>query len=196
MGETTDVERALAAATRDLAASRRPFALVGGLAVSTRAEVRFTRDLDFAVVVSEDREAEELVLALRSAGYSPVATVEQEARSRLATVRLMSPHGVKVDLLFASSGIEREAAERATPVKLPAAGDIPVARAEELLAMKVLSMTPQRLQDRLDGRSLLACNPGIDLDCVRENLRLVRERGFDRGEDLEAKLEELLRDMR
>jgi len=192
MDERTDVERALATATRDLAASGRPFALVGGLAVSVRAEVRFTRDVDFAVAVSDDDEAEELVGALRARGYSPVATVEHEARGRLATVRLMSPYGVKIDLLFASSGLEREAAERATVLKLPETGEIPVARAEELLAMKVLSMTDRRLQDRLDGRNLLAHNPDIDLDCVRENLQLVRERGFDRGEDLDAKLEGLL----
>jgi hypothetical protein len=48
-----------------LPASLRPrgkrFALVGGLAVSVRAEVRFTRDVDLAVAVSSDAEAESLV---------------------------------------------------------------------------------------------------------------------------------------
>jgi hypothetical protein len=58
--------------------------------------------------------------------------------------------------------------------------------------MKVLSMTDRRLQDRLDGLQLIACNPNLDLARVRENLRLIRERGYDRGEDLDSKLASLL----
>lgn len=42
--------------------------------------------------------------ALKSRGYT-VASVEHEAQSRLATIRLRSPQGVKIDLLFASSGM-------------------------------------------------------------------------------------------
>jgi len=37
------------------------WALVGGLAVSVRTEPRFTRDLDLAVAVADDRAAEDLV---------------------------------------------------------------------------------------------------------------------------------------
>jgi hypothetical protein len=50
---------------------------------------------------------------------------------RLSTVRLFSPQGVTVDLLFASSGIEAEIVARATDVDVPAVGTIRVARAEE-----------------------------------------------------------------
>ena len=58
--------------------------------------------------------------------------------------------------------------------------------------MKVLSMTDKRLQDRLDALRLVQCNPQIDLPRVRENLRLIADRGFDRGQDLTAKFESLL----
>src|SRR5215472_13609104 len=102
MTDPTRVELALAALVRDLRAEGRTFALVGGLAVSVRAEVRFTRDVDVAVVVADDAQAEALVFALRDKGYRPLATVEHEARRRLATAHLLSPHGVKADLLFAS----------------------------------------------------------------------------------------------
>lgn len=118
--------------------------------------------------------------------------MEHEARKRLATVRLLSPQGVKVDLLFASSGIEGEVIARASRVSLPGVGDLAVASAEHLLAMKVLSMTEQRLQDRLDARQLLTYNPGLDLGEVRRSLALIESRGFDRGQDLEAKLSSLL----
>jgi len=53
---------------------------------------------------------------------------------------LMSPSGVKVDLLFASSGIEAEIVDRTTPTDFEGAGSVPVANAEELLAMKVSSI--------------------------------------------------------
>lgn len=191
MSDVTVVEQALAAAATDLASTGQQFALVGGLAVSVRAEIRFTRDVDFAVSVRDDSEAEAVVYSLRSRGYRAIASVEHETRERLATVRLLSPRAVKVDLLFASSGIESEIVSRAVVVELPA-GAIPIARAEELLAMKVLSMTDERLQDRLDARQLLLHNPGLDIQQVRQNLRDITARGFHREQDLEAKLEPLL----
>jgi hypothetical protein len=191
MDEGTAVERALIGAAADLAAAGKRFALVGGLAVSVRSEVRFTRDVDLAVSVVDDVEAEGLVYTLRNHGYTAVATVEHETRHRLSTVRLMSPPGVKVDLLFASSGLEAEVVERATGVRLGAAGNVAVAQAEELLALKVLSMTEQRLQDRSDAQQLLLHNPNLDIERVRQNLRLISERGFDRGQNLQEKLASL-----
>ena len=188
-------EQAVAAICLELASRRRQFALVGGLAVSVRAEVRFTRDVDIAVRVEDDADAEALVHELRSVGYVPVASVEQEAVQRLATVRFISPQGVKVDLLFASSGIEHEIVERATSVELGAPGVVPVANAEDLLAMKILSMSETRLQDRIDAQRLLQFTPDLDLDVVREHLRRITQRGFARQQDLFAKLESVLADV-
>jgi hypothetical protein len=186
-------ELALADVCRALVLCGRRFALVGGLAVSVRAEVRFTRDVDLVVLVADDAEAESLIYELRSAGYSAVASVEHETRHRLSTVRLMSPSGVKVDLLFASSGIEQEIVDGATPIDLGSAGIIPVASAEELLAMKILSMTDTRLQDRIDAQQLLQFTPELDLSVVRERLNRITERGYAREQDLPAKLASVLR---
>lgn len=44
-------ETTLATIARELRDRKIRFALVGGLAVSLRAEVRFTRDVDLAIVV-------------------------------------------------------------------------------------------------------------------------------------------------
>jgi len=189
----TAPERALAAITRELDARNRRFALVGGLAVSVRAEVRFTRDVDIAVVAADDADAEQLVLELRQCGYRPVARVEHETMHRLSTVRLLGSDEVKVDLLFASSGLEPEIVDGATRVDVAAAGSIPVAAAEELVAMKVLSMTEVRLQDRLDAQRLLQLVPDLSLNRVRTDLQRIAERGFDRGQDLTSKLNSLLR---
>ena len=59
--------------------------------------------------------------------------------------------------------------------------------------MKVLSMTDRRLQDRIDAERLVQCNPAMDLSRVRDNLRLISERGFDRGQDLQEKLASVLK---
>lgn len=176
----------------DLIAEGCDCALVGGLAVSVRAEVRFTRDVDLAVAVQDDTEAELLVSRLRQRGYSPLATVEHDTQQRLSTVRLGSKSGVKVDLLFASCGIEQETVSRSTILEMPDIGAISVARAEELLAMKILSMDDRRLQDQIDARRLVSRNPDLDLAAVRANLAAIRERGFHRGQDLDAKLQGIL----
>jgi hypothetical protein len=191
MTEVAAPERALRAILLALAARGRTFALVGGLAVSIRAEVRFTRDVDLAVPVDDDADAEALVRELTACGYRPLALVEHEITKRLSTVRLAAPEGVVIDLLFASSGLEREIASRAEPMDLPEIGTVPVARAEELLAMKVLSMRDARLQDRLDAQRLVEVGD-VDIAAVRADLALIRERGFDRGQDLEAKLASVL----
>lgn len=161
--------------------------------MSVRAEVRFTRDVDIAVVVDDDADAEQLVLELRQCGYRAVASVEHETMHRLSTVRLVGGDDVKVDLLFASSGLEPEIVDGAAPVEVAAAGSIPVAAAEELVAMKVLSMTEVRLQDRLDAQRLLQLVPDLNLNRVRADLKRIAERGFDRGQDLHSKLDSLLR---
>ncbi|MBX3184972.1 MAG: nucleotidyl transferase AbiEii/AbiGii toxin family protein [Polyangiaceae bacterium] len=185
MSDVSAPERALASIANELTSRGRQFALVGGLAVSVRAEVRFTRDVDIAVLVSSDADAEMLVRDLP--GYRPIAVVEHDALHRLSTVRLESPEGVVVDLLFASTGLEQEIVSRAEPMELPHVGTLRVARGEELLAMKILSMRESRLKDRIDAEQLLAVG-GVDLEVVRADLALIRARGFSRGEDLEGKL--------
>lgn len=82
---TNDLVQALEEATAHLDAFGRPWCLVGGLAVGVRVEPRFTRDLDLAISVADDAQAESLVLRLRSSGYEVLAMLEQNATGRLAT---------------------------------------------------------------------------------------------------------------
>lgn len=62
-------------------------ALVGGLAVSAWTEPRFTRDVDLAVAVSSDAQAEGLIHQLQQRGFRLTALVEQVGTGRLATAR-------------------------------------------------------------------------------------------------------------
>ncbi len=75
----TSLETALRQIHNDLTDAHVSFALVGGLAVSARTEPRFTRDVDLAVALASDAEAERLILRLRHCDYRVEAVVEQEA---------------------------------------------------------------------------------------------------------------------
>lgn len=111
---SSPLESVLATVAADLDALGVSWAVVGGLAVSARAEPRLTRDVDIAVAVRDDAQAELLTRALMNLGYQVLAHLELTATSRLATVRFLppssDPNRVVVDLLFASSGIEPEIA--------------------------------------------------------------------------------------
>lgn len=184
---------ALADIVRDLRDMGVRFGIVGGLAVSVRGEVRTTRDVDIAIAI-EQEGLERLVVELRDRGYEIYKLVEHETADRTATVRLFQRHGVLVDLIAASSGIEAEVVDASTELTLDAVGPVPVARAEELLALKVLSLSVRRPQDAVDAQGLLRTNPDLDLDRVRMLLDRIGERGFARGQDLVGKLVAVLRD--
>ncbi|TXD34510.1 nucleotidyl transferase AbiEii/AbiGii toxin family protein [Lujinxingia vulgaris] len=55
------------------------WALVGGLAVSCYVDPRFTRDIDVAVAVKNDADAESFLHAWQSRGYVLSAVMEQDA---------------------------------------------------------------------------------------------------------------------
>jgi predicted nucleotidyltransferase len=179
----------------DLAASRAPYALVGGLAVSSRTEPRFTRDLDLAVAVKSDSDAEGLIRFLKARGYRIDTLVEQEAVDRLATVRLI-PSGeptVVVDLLFASSGIEPEIVAAAEPVEIIEGVVVRIATIAHLIATKVLSRDDNRRpQDRMDLVGLLKAAGESDIIAARDALNTIQERGFNRGKDLPLELADIL----
>ncbi len=85
----TRIDDLISRAVRDLRDQGCALALVGDLAVSARAEPRFTRDIDVALSVASDEAAESMLFGLQNRGYTLVATVEQEHVNRLATARLL-----------------------------------------------------------------------------------------------------------
>jgi hypothetical protein len=172
------------------------WALVGGIAVSVRAEPRFTRDVDIAVSVESDREAERLIGDLRGVGYDILETVEQETTGRFATARLLPPGGdsgsVIVDLLFASSGIESEVVAMAEPLEVLPGLTVPVAGLPELIALKLLARDDEaRPQDASDLVALAPLATVRDFESARLLVRLIEDRNFHRGRDLSGELERL-----
>ena len=187
--------RALSDAVSHVSAAGFDFAVVGGLAVSAWSEPRFTRDVDLAVAVQSDLEAESLVSRLIARGYDVIAQVEQEHTGRLATVRLVpTPQettGLVVDLLFASSGIEPEIVRDAQNLELFSGLTVRVARVEHLLALKLLSRDDSRPQDQVDIVALLGVSTAEQLGECRRALMLIEERGYARDKHLLEEFEQL-----
>jgi Nucleotidyl transferase AbiEii toxin, Type IV TA system len=172
------------------------WSVVGGLAVVVRGEPRFTRDADLAVAVTSDAEAESLVRWLLGRGYSVLATVEQQAMGRLATVRLLPPgedaEGIVLDLLFASSGIEPEVTTTSEVLEILPGLELPIARTSHLIALKVLSRDDvRRPTDLADLRSLIKRASPTDLQEAERLLVLITERGYHRDRDLLPSFQQL-----
>jgi hypothetical protein len=194
----TALDDLLARAVADLRALGHEPALVGGLAVSARAEPRFTRDLDLAVAVADDRKAEALVNALALRGYRVVAVVEQETTGRMATVRLenRATPGIIVDLLLATTGIEAEIVRDAEVLRVAAGVQMRVAAIGHLIALKVLSADDRRRpQDRIDLKALFAVAGPADVQLAVASLRLITDRGCHRGRDLQSLFEQWRREL-
>ena len=137
----TDLEQALRQLVADLGTIDASYALVGGLAVSIRAEPRLTRDADVAISVDDDADAEAVINQLIEIGYRPHATIEHETSGRLAAVRLTHNQrsATIVNLLFASCGIEPEIVEDAEELEVLPGLIVPVASKGHLIAMKLLA---------------------------------------------------------
>lgn len=190
------IEAALRAAVADLRELQRSFALLGGFAVSARSEPRTTKDVDFAVVVQGDDDAEQLAFQLSQRGYVVQVTVEHMRSRRLATIRTASPSGAIVDLLFASSGIEPEIVAAATAIDFLGDFQIPVASTGHLIATKVLARDDRhRPQDRIDLHALFKVASDADLAQARAALQLVTSRGYARDRDLIAELSRALAEL-
>lgn len=175
----------------DLETIGRRWCVIGGLAVSARTEPRFTRDVDVAVAVPGDPDAESVVHRLIQRGYRTLGVIEQQAVGRLATVRLVPPlggeEGVVADLLFASSGIEDEVTAAAERLELFPRVVVPVATIGHLLALKVLSFDDERRpQDRVDIVALLREAGPDELARARTAVDLIVARGAHRGRDLRS----------
>lgn len=177
------------------------FALVGGLAYGARAEPRFTRDIDLTLIADTEEQAEHITGQLIRAGYIPEMEIANRHTGALATFRMRYRRplaGIPVeqspfiDLLFSHCGIEREIISAATPTEPFPGITLPTATVPYLIAMKVLSESDRRLQDRIDLQNLIAVATQEDLDIVPGLLDLIDQRGFANDKDLQAVFNRLL----
>ncbi len=192
----TGIEGAFRSLVADLRRCDVEFALVGGWAVSARAEPRLTVDIDIAAAVDDDEQAATLIAAMTGLGYRPGAVTEQDVTGRLATVRLTHrdrPHLV-IDMLFASCGIEQEIVADAEPLEVLPGLVVPVARSGHLIAMKLLARDDrERPTDYDDLLSLIATAGADELARAEAAVGLITDRGANRDRDLLAALATIIR---
>lgn len=196
----TPLDAALIRIATDLDSLGVRWALIGALALAARAEPRQTTDVDVAMLVGSDHEAESVIRTLLGRGYSVFSQLEQKAGGRLAGMRLLSPGAdlerVTVDLLFAFSGIEPEVVEAAELLEVLPGLSIPVVRLGHLLALKVLA-AEERRKDLVDIPLLLAVADEKDLLEARKAVDLIARRPTYQGDrDLVEALTEHVREFK
>lgn len=120
------------------------YLVVGGLAVVVVGEPRTTADADAVVFVSPD-EAEALISAAASAGFTLDAQVERERLARTGTIRLRSGY-FQFDLITASLPFEDQALARANWHTLLGMR-LPFPTPEDLILFKVLAGRDKDLLD-------------------------------------------------
>lgn len=180
-----DVLRDLAGAMRDVGAR---WYLFGAQAALIHGAARLTADIDATVSWQPD-EMGPLLAALQSHGFEP-RPAPPDFIERTRVVPLVHATGIQTDLVLGGPGLEETFLERAVERELEGVR-VPVATAEDLIAMKVLG---GRAKDLEDVRALLAANSGrLDLAHVRSVLRRL-EQALDRS-DLIAALDAALSDV-
>ena len=185
----TALEKALKETRRVLDEEQKPYALIGGLAISARATPRFTHDVDFALFCS-DAEAESLVGSLVRRGWSVDALLMTKSTNKIATVRLTPPRSnVLVDLLFDFTGIERQIVSSATRALVRNGQTMAVATRAHLMAMKVLAF---RDKDKMDIDYLLDRAKKTEIAVARRALAEMSRAGKGAGRDLVGDLDALL----
>lgn len=96
---------------------------------------------------------------------------------------------VFIDLLFASTGIEKEVFEGSNPIEIFPELSLPVASRPALIALKVLSADPdRRSKDITDLQHLLANSSVVEIATSRILLDMITERGYNRDKDLQKDL--------
>lgn len=181
---------ALAEIRDDLFDLGQGIALIGGLAVTTHTDPRTTRDVDLAVGVSGDAEAERLIRDLKARGYREIEIRENQVTGRLALVQLEAPSelapGTRLDLLFGFTGIEEEIVDAAESLEILRGLVMPVARIGHLVALKVHA---DRRRDRDDGEALIRVADAEELKLAREALAQIALRNDLDTEGLDQRLD-------
>ena len=164
------------------------WALIGGLAISAQTDPRFTEDIDVNLFLPTDNEVEQLIFTLQRKGWIAETILEQAYfdNNIIATVRFLTPKSstVHVDILFASSGIEKEIIEQAEMIEIFQGIVIPIAQIGHLLALKILSESPERPRDTPDIKNLISYATESDVRLAKESCQLISTRGFHRQRDL------------
>ncbi len=138
-------------------------AIIGGVAVSLRAEPRVTADVD-AIIWGESASARQIVDEAQKLGIrSRVENILEDARTILVLRLVEESTLTNVDVSLAYSGFEREAIDAASRIDVPG-GSLSIPSVEDLVIMKAVAHRPR---DVVDIALLAETYPDLDESRVR-----------------------------
>lgn len=149
----------------------------GAQAALVHGAARMTADVDVTVFPG-DQSIETLVQAIEAAGFELSGVDADFVRETRVVPLVHLVTGVNADVVIAGPGIEELFCSRAELADLGGA-TVPVAAAEDVIAMKILSGRPK---DRDDVIAIIAAQgPDLNEQRVRETLELL-EKALDRSD--------------
>lgn len=138
-----------------------PWALIGGAALPARGRVRGTRDLD-VLIVADASDVSLLARHLQEAGFAHHPRADVHPLERVVLYRFWFPVAPAassgVDVQVAKDPYLGDVVQRATVLAVAGTG-VPVATAEDLVLLKLLSFRPI---DRADAVELAALASPFD----------------------------------
>lgn len=145
--------------------------LFGAQAALLYGVTRVTADVDVTFDPG-GREIDEIVRRLATAGFSSRTADPRAMADRMRVLPVVHVDtAIPVDIILAGPGLEMLFLSR---VEMHEIGGlrVPVARAEDLIAMKILAGRPKDFEDVV---AVLAAAPRVDLGLVRETLALLEQ---------------------
>lgn len=143
------------------------YALIGGIAVVLQGYSRVTRDVDITVW-DLDSKLDAFLRALVEEGFSLRLAKGVEFARNNRILLLQSSEGVDFDVSLGALPFEREMIERADHRQLNPELSIPIARPEDLIAMKIFAGRPRDLDD---ARQLANIHSNLDKPRIRAAVR-------------------------
>lgn len=152
------------------------FYLFGAQAALLYGSARLTADVDVTVELL-DKDPAVLVSALSKAGFRMRVESDDFVRRTRVLPVVHAPTGIAADIVLAGPGLEELFLQRAEVHDIDGVR-IPVARAEDIVAMKILAGRPKDIEDVV---AILAARASLDIDVVKSTLRLIQD-ALDRSD--------------
>lgn len=145
--------------------------LFGAQAALIHGVARFTADIDVTVQPG-GKDTKSLVEALVANGFQVRVEGDDFVEQTRVLPVLHTATDIPVDIVLGGPGIEELFLERAEHRDLEGV-QVPVARAEDIVVMKVLAQRPKDIEDVV---AIVAAHPdNLDLGFVRSTLALLEE---------------------
>lgn len=175
MGQLEEALRSVVSVLEELVL---PYMLIGGMANLIWGEARTTQDIDLTVHVDPDRLADTVTRLTQRFQALPPQPLEFVKRTRV--LPLVTPNGIRADVIFAELPYQEDAIRRARPVMLGET-TVQVCSPEDLIIHKIISERQKDLDDvkgiirmqggRLDRNYLDPVIFGLAADLARPEIR-------------------------